>query len=116
MIVFTVNEHKNICIAGLNRQAGYATVYPLMFETVFELDTQYAVYICETVHICQKIKKVPVQNKTVDMSKKTLQDLLKCLLLHRKTCYRYIQPDCFPLLNRRYNCSKIKHISYVELI
>ena len=25
MIVFTVNEHKNICIAGLNRQAGYAT-------------------------------------------------------------------------------------------
>ena len=25
MIVFTVNEHRNICIAGLNRQAGYAT-------------------------------------------------------------------------------------------
>ena len=24
-IVFTVNEHKNICIAGLNSQAGYAT-------------------------------------------------------------------------------------------
>ena len=27
MIVFTVNEHRNICIAGLNRQAGYATAY-----------------------------------------------------------------------------------------
>jgi hypothetical protein len=26
-IVFTVNEHENICIAGLNRRAGYATVY-----------------------------------------------------------------------------------------
>ena len=25
MIVFTDNEHKNICIAGLNCQAGYAT-------------------------------------------------------------------------------------------
>ena len=25
MIVFTVNEHENICIAGLNRRAGYAT-------------------------------------------------------------------------------------------
>ena len=25
LIVFTVNEHKNICIAGLNRRAGYAT-------------------------------------------------------------------------------------------
>ena len=25
MIVFTVNEHRNICIAGLDRQAGYAT-------------------------------------------------------------------------------------------
>ena len=23
--MFTVNEHKNICIAGLNRRAGYAT-------------------------------------------------------------------------------------------
>ena len=28
MIVFTVNEQENICIAGLNRRAGYATVYP----------------------------------------------------------------------------------------
>ena len=27
MIVFTVNEHENICIAGLNRRAGYATGY-----------------------------------------------------------------------------------------
>ena len=27
LIVFTVNEHKNICIAGLNRRAGYATEY-----------------------------------------------------------------------------------------
>ena len=27
-IVFTVNEHENICIAGLNRQAGgYATAF-----------------------------------------------------------------------------------------
>jgi hypothetical protein len=25
MIVFTVNEQENICIAGLNRRAGYAT-------------------------------------------------------------------------------------------
>ena len=25
MIVFTVNEHENICIAALNRRAGYAT-------------------------------------------------------------------------------------------
>ena len=25
MIVFTVNEEENTCIAGLNRQAGYAT-------------------------------------------------------------------------------------------
>jgi hypothetical protein len=25
MIVFTVNEHENICIAGLNRRAGYVT-------------------------------------------------------------------------------------------
>ena len=25
LIVFTVNEHENICIAGLNRQAGYVT-------------------------------------------------------------------------------------------
>ena len=25
LIVFTVNEHKNICIAGLNRHGGYAT-------------------------------------------------------------------------------------------
>ena len=24
-IVFTVNEHENICIAGLNRRTGYAT-------------------------------------------------------------------------------------------
>ena len=24
-IVFTVNEHESICMAGLNRQAGYAT-------------------------------------------------------------------------------------------
>ena len=24
-IVFTVNEHENICMAGLNRRAGYAT-------------------------------------------------------------------------------------------
>ena len=24
---FTVNEHENICIAGLNRRAGYATEY-----------------------------------------------------------------------------------------
>ena len=27
MIVFTVNEHRNICIAGLNRRAGYATAH-----------------------------------------------------------------------------------------
>ena len=26
LIVFTVNEHENICIAGINRRAGYATV------------------------------------------------------------------------------------------
>ena len=32
MIVFTVIEHKNICIAGLNFQAGYATEY---VQTVF---------------------------------------------------------------------------------
>ena len=25
LIVFTLNQHENICIAGLNRQAGYAT-------------------------------------------------------------------------------------------
>ena len=25
LIVFTVNEHRDICIVGLNRQAGYAT-------------------------------------------------------------------------------------------
>jgi hypothetical protein len=25
LIVFTVNEHENICIAALNRRAGYAT-------------------------------------------------------------------------------------------
>ena len=25
LIVFTVNEHRNICIAGRNRQADYAT-------------------------------------------------------------------------------------------
>ena len=25
--VNTVNEHKNICIAGLNRRAGYATAF-----------------------------------------------------------------------------------------
>ena len=42
MIVFTVNEHKNICIAGLNRQTGYATVteykkYRNMFMCVFKI-------------------------------------------------------------------------------
>ena len=25
IVVFTVNEHENICIAGLNHQSGYAT-------------------------------------------------------------------------------------------
>ena len=25
IVVFTVNEHENVCTAGLNRRAGYAT-------------------------------------------------------------------------------------------
>jgi hypothetical protein len=32
--VFTVNEHENICIAGLKRWAGYATVYNALSEKV----------------------------------------------------------------------------------
>ena len=30
LIVVTVNEHKNFCMAGLNRQAGYVTVSSLV--------------------------------------------------------------------------------------
>ena len=32
MIVFTVNEQENICIAGLNRRAGYAAALPFLFK------------------------------------------------------------------------------------
>ena len=41
---FTVNEHKNICIAGLNHQAGYATAC----QTV--LRDKYS----SLVHTCRK--------------------------------------------------------------
>jgi hypothetical protein len=29
LIVFTVNDHENICLAGLNRWDGYATDYSM---------------------------------------------------------------------------------------
>ena len=40
LTVFTVNEYENICIAGLNRQAGYATVSSYIYfrECVREIE------------------------------------------------------------------------------
>ena len=38
MFVFTVNEYENICIAGLNRRAGYATEYLVEREKLHNIE------------------------------------------------------------------------------
>ena len=43
LIVFTVHEHENICIAGLNRRAGYATG-KFTFRQMFRVEEPYHVY------------------------------------------------------------------------
>ena len=44
MIVFTVNEHKNICRAGLNRQAAYATDFNIYQISSLERKKKYHVW------------------------------------------------------------------------
>jgi hypothetical protein len=68
LIVFTVNEHENICIAGLNRRAGYATacVWPLCTLVNFEL--VYCIRILMRIVECSCYMRGNIQSTLMQLA------------------------------------------------
>ena len=86
MIVFIVNEHKNIYIAGLNRQAGYATADDENDETRYQIRGQdYAIDICGVLDVLKPVVTLMIKRQSLSAAPWKIVSSFLWLLLVFKT-------------------------------